>query len=86
MNTPGLDPASQFGQDVASGIGQFPAFQQISPIVEYLLQMLSGSQQQKPFKSYELEGRPNPAQSMGPRPNPALKGQMMQRPTTDTTY
>jgi len=61
---------------IAPGMG---AAQGISPIVEYLLQMLGMQQQpQKAFKSSEM-GRPMP----GPQPTSSLRGQMTGKQPTE---
>lgn len=80
-----MNPADQFGAEVASSAGSLPNFQSISPIVEYLLQMLSGGQQPQ-TKAYTTSQQVAP-QYAGPRMNPnALKSQMMQRPQAQETY
>lgn len=80
-----MNPYEQVDQHAANIVGSQPLVapataigQGISPIIEYLLQMLGAQQQpQKAFKSSEMMGRPMP----GPQPTSTLRGQMTGRPT-----
>jgi len=82
---PAGNPADQAAQDIAGGVSQIapamPVLDKISPIVEYLLQMLSGGPQkpQPAYKSSEMERSPY----QGTQP---LRGQMMGPPPSNQTY
>lgn len=75
-----MDPRSVNQQAADLGMAAAPlappmgALEKISPIVEYLLQMLSGGGQQKPFTSSQMT-----QPYMGPRPTSqqTLRGSMM---------